>query len=407
MQINRDQFLEDGYLVLRQVIPPDQLDNLRVSYERLVKQQKVIWAEERSPNAPLGGVWETSAQPRLLLQQSPLADLIDRYTASAIEIWLHPNTQGVSSKLLDIPDAAVTEMMLMCSPVSDRGPAVWHRDLHPIDTAPLQGYIDDIIETGPRYVQWNIPLYDDSVLWVVPGSHLRLNTGRENKQLLADSRVPLPDGIQTHLKAGDGVVYILPILHWGSNYSSKTRRTIHGGFSNHTKYPNLDFVEYLKAPNQQMFENWEKHSIEMQNHTEAALRAAIKQDSHDYHYNLEKLCPNRKEKGKMLTTVFLSKMVCFINLNKTPNFESISDDLRQKAPNVHPTTLNWGPKFADRFSVEEARILWNRFKIIDAKLRANEEHFSPGFQSGPMHYFFNQMPTDFNVADLIASWSKA
>jgi len=298
-------------------------------------------------------------------------------------------------------------MMLMCSPVSDRGPAVWHRDLHPIDTAPLQGYIDDIIETGPRYVQWNIPLYDDSVLWVVPGSHLRLNTGRENKQLLADSRVPLPDGIQTHLKAGDGVVYILPILHWGSNYSSKTRRTIHGGFSNHTKYPNLDFVEYLKAPNQQMFENWEKRSIEMQNHTEAALRAAIKQDSHDYHYNLEKLCPDRKEKGKMLTTVFLSKMVCFINLNKTPNFENISDDLRQKAPSVHPTTLNWGPKFADRFSFEEARILWNRFKIIDAKLRTNEEHFSPGFQSGPMHYFFNQMPTDFNVADLIASWSKA
>ncbi len=156
-----------------------------------------------------------------------------------------------------------------------------------------------------------------------------------------------------------------------------------------------------------MFENWEKRSIEMQNHTEAALRAAIKQDSHDYHYNLEKLCPDRKEKGKMLTTVFLSKMVCFINLNKTPNFESISDDLRQKAPNVHPTTLNWGPKFADRFSVEEARILWNRFKIIDAKLRTNEEHFSPGFQSGPMHYFFNQMPTVFNVADLIASWSKA
>ena len=407
MQINRDQFLEDGYLVLRQIIPPGQLDSLRVSYEHLVKQQKVIWAEERPPNAPPGGVWETSAQPRLLLQQSPLANLIDRYTASAIEIWLHPNTQGISSELLDIPDAAVTEMMLMCSPVSDRGPAVWHRDLHPIDTAPLQGYIDDIIETGPRYIQWNIPLYDDSVLWVVPGSHLRLNTGQENKQLLADPRVPLSDGIQTHLKAGDGVVYILPILHWGSNYSTKTRRTIHGGFSNHTQYPNLDFVEHLKTPNQQMFENWEKRSIEMQNHTEAALRAAIKQNSHDYHSNLEKLCPGRKEKGKMLTTIFLSKMVCFINLNKTPNFGSVSDDLRQKAPNAHPTTLNWGPKFADRFSVEEARILWNRFKIIEAKLKTNEEHFSPGFQSGPMHYFFNQMPTDFNVTDLIASWSKA
>ena len=59
MQINRDQFLEDGYLVLRQVIPPDQLDDLRVSYEHLVKQQKAIWATERSLNAPSGGVWET------------------------------------------------------------------------------------------------------------------------------------------------------------------------------------------------------------------------------------------------------------------------------------------------------------------------------------------------------------
>ena len=121
MQINRDQFLEDGYLVLRQVIPPDQLDDLRVSYEHLVKQQKAIWATERSLNAPSGGVWETAAQPRLLLQRSPLATLIDQHTASTVEIWLHPNTQGVSSELLDLPDAAVTEMMLMCNPVSDRG----------------------------------------------------------------------------------------------------------------------------------------------------------------------------------------------------------------------------------------------------------------------------------------------
>ncbi len=59
MQINRDQFLEDGYLVLRQVIPPDQLDDLRVSYEHLVKQQKAIWATERSLNAPSSGVWKS------------------------------------------------------------------------------------------------------------------------------------------------------------------------------------------------------------------------------------------------------------------------------------------------------------------------------------------------------------
>ena len=407
MQINRDQFLEDGYLVLRQVIPPDRLDDLRASYEHLLERQRTIWSAERNPNDPPGGVWGTSAQPRLYLQRSPLANLIDQHSASAVEIWLHPNTQGVSSRLLDLPDTAVTEMMLMCNPISNRGPATWHRDLHPIDTAPLQGYIDDIVETGPRYVQWNIPLYDDEVLWVVPGSHLRLNTDQENNQLLADPCVPLPNGIQTHLKAGDGVVYILPILHWGSNYSTKMRRTIHGGFSNHTQYPNLDFVTHLSASGQKTFKRWERHSIEMQDHTESALRAAIKKDSHDYHSNLEKLSPNRQEKGKMLTTIFLSKAVCFINLNKNPDFEGISDDLRQKAPSAHPLTLNWGTEFAHRFSVEEAKILWDRFRIIEAKLQAEEEHFYPGFQSGPMRYFFNQMPAGFNVTDLIASWSDS
>ena len=110
-----------------------------------------------------------SAQPRILLGRDPLAGHVDEKTASAIEIWAHENMQGVSSELLGTEDAGVTEMMLMCNPVRDRGPATWHRDHHPIDTAPLLGYIDDIVETGPRYVQWNLSLYDDSVLWVLPG----------------------------------------------------------------------------------------------------------------------------------------------------------------------------------------------------------------------------------------------
>ena len=56
-----------------------------------------------------------------------------------------------------------------------------------------------------------------------PGSHIRINTEEENRQLLADPRLPLPGSVQTHLNGGDGVVYITPILHWGSNYSAKLR----------------------------------------------------------------------------------------------------------------------------------------------------------------------------------------
>ena len=172
MQVNRDQFMEEGYLVLREVIPPEELDALRESYELMVSRQREIWARERAPHEPPGGVWESSPQPRLQLGREPLAGLVDEKTASTVEIWAHENMQGVSSELIGEEDAGVTEMMLMCSPVKDCGPAAWHRDHHPIDTAPLLGYINDIVETGPRYVQWNLSLYDDNVLWVLPGSHL-------------------------------------------------------------------------------------------------------------------------------------------------------------------------------------------------------------------------------------------
>jgi len=29
----------------------------------------------------------------------------------------------------------------------------------------------------------------------------------------------------------------------------------------------------------------------------------------------------------------------------------------------------------------------------------------PGFQSGPMHYYFNEFPEAFGVEEIIASWN--
>ena len=112
---------------------PDELDALRNSYEHLVEQQKAIWAQQRKPDDPPGGVWETSSQPRLLLHLSPLADQINEQTANAVEIWLHENMQGLSSELLGVEDAAVNSMMLMCNPV--RRP--WPR---PLASRPLSTF---------------------------------------------------------------------------------------------------------------------------------------------------------------------------------------------------------------------------------------------------------------------------
>ena len=47
MKIDLDQFSGQGYLVLRQVIPPDHLDELRARYERLVDRQTLFCAPAR------------------------------------------------------------------------------------------------------------------------------------------------------------------------------------------------------------------------------------------------------------------------------------------------------------------------------------------------------------------------
>ena len=415
MQVNRQQFLEQGYLVLREVIPPNRLQQLRADFETLVERQKTIWAQERGPDDPPGGDWETRPQPRLV----SYSRLIDEATASTVEVWLQENTLGVSRQLLSVPEAAsasVGGMTLMCSPVRDHGPARWHRDVHPIDMAPLSGLQKDLVENGPKYVQWNIPLYDDDVLWVVPGSHKRLNTLTEDRELLDDPRRALTSGIPVELNAGDGVVYVNYMLHWGSAYSPKIRRTIHGGHSIFPYYPDISFTEFLSPDACTAFTAWDKHSAALQDLTEAGLRAVLNDDADAYETALGALQPGVGEDGKMVLSIYLCKAALHIQVIKHHNsaagngaspdpLEGISEDYRSRALTPHPLSINWGPQFAARFTVDEAAALHRRFATLDNKLQAESEHFAPGFQAQPMRYFFNQMPADFTLADFIASWN--
>jgi hypothetical protein len=41
------------------------LEGLRASFGKLVDRQRSIWDQERPPDNPSGGHWETGAQPRL------------------------------------------------------------------------------------------------------------------------------------------------------------------------------------------------------------------------------------------------------------------------------------------------------------------------------------------------------
>ena len=225
--IDRALFLSQGFVILRGVVPPELLQPVRSAYEVLVGRPRDLWRRQGSDT------WDTSAQPRLNLK--PYEELggvglpIDESAAAAVELWCHPNLQRASSQLLGIPDAGVTEMMLMCNPVAFEGPSSFHRDFSAPHSAPIEAYIDLNKEGSTRYLQWNLCLHDDKVLGLVPRSHLLMNTSDQNARMSADQSGHMPGAVQTQLRAGDAAVYMMPILHAGLHYSPVRRRTVHGG----------------------------------------------------------------------------------------------------------------------------------------------------------------------------------
>ena len=61
-------------------------------------------------------------------------------------------------------------------------------------------------------------------------------------------------------------------------------------------------------------------------------------------------------------------------------------------------------EIAQHFSSNELETLWGRFAPLDTKLQSDTEQYVPGFQSGPMKYYFNKMPSNFDIEDFVASW---
>lgn len=100
----------------------------------------------------------------------------------------------------------------------------WHRD-----DIPASATVDEELERLNRpgfHAQWNLALYDDSSLVLVPGSHRRARTEQERN---ADPYEPdMPGQITVQLKAGQVAFYNNNILHRGVYDSSKERMTLHG-----------------------------------------------------------------------------------------------------------------------------------------------------------------------------------
>ena len=364
--LNKSLLRRDGYLILRNVIPADRLDAVRTACEGLLDRQREIWRREAGPDDPPGGMWEKHMQPRV----PDFHALVDEETAPAVEVWLSEPIMGTSREMLSGPEAVPMHMMMMCNPRIDHGPAKWHRDIGNNGVAPLWLLQEELAETGPRYLQWNLPLYDDDVLWVIPGSHRRLNTPEEDRQLKDDPRSPLPGGMPVKLKAGDGLIYYHSMLHWGSNYSTKLRRTVHGGISVHAMPRDPGFTRHLSPSSAAAFQTWNRRAAEQRDLTAQALRGVLDGDAAAFRTALEGLHPGAGPASKLTLTACLAEAARHIHLLRQTDFDELPEDLQREAKSLHPLTLGWGPDFGERFSDAEADELWRRFDWLAQRLHA-------------------------------------
>lgn len=398
MQVDRKKFAKEGYNILSKVVPSDQLETLRYSIEHMVNQRKEISAQQRTPHEPQGGSWQASAQPRLQFDTD-----CDAISATAIEFLLHENTLDVSKQLITAEHVVPHQFGCLCNGSYDAGPMRWHRDIGPGEPAPLRGMISNIEYHGPSYLQWNIALYDDSVLWIVPGSHCQINTEQVNRQLSEDPSVPLPGSIPVELKAGDGVVYTHLLLHWGSNYSKKMRRTLHPGYrpfgfaaipNVHWRHWEPGFYHYLPDAVRQQFETWDQIFFAEFDLVAKILHAIIACNRNQFLTAFEKLHPSPH--GCMVSVVMLSKLAV-----KLYKFKHSKDN---------PSSL-WGNGrdlmyLAGHFNDQQIEILWQRFNELDQKLKSSSTENYPGFQR-TSDYNAIDMPLNFEIDDFVASWENS
>ena len=84
---------------------------------------------------------------------------------------------------------------------------------------------------------------------------------------------------------------------------------------------------------------------------------------------------------------------------------NVPQGAKSRASSPHAISLNWGPTFADRFSISDVEALWNRFGPLEAKLKADKPQLVPGFQDSTIPYYIEDLADPYSVDAFIATWN--
>jgi hypothetical protein len=223
-----DSFSQNGFVLVPSILTPSQLILLREASTRTISLARAgKWLHVRTlpkqfppwttngSNPAAEGIWGVQF---LMHPSIPDCSIFTReYFSSSIIT--------VVKELLQCEDEElVMELFnLLVRPDYDFE-LRWHRD----DISAEASAEDEveILRMPAWHTQWNLVLYDDESLVVVPGSQTRART--EAERGAGPFEKEMPEQLVVRMKAGDVIFYNSNILHRGVYDSTVERMTLHG-----------------------------------------------------------------------------------------------------------------------------------------------------------------------------------
>lgn len=224
-----DRLNRDGFVVIPSAVKGDQLSSLRKATAevtalaregtwpsvRTLPKQFPPWPKNSPEIAKEHGIWGVQGMMHPDLPNS--ATFVEMYFSDAV---INPTKELLQCT----DDELVMELFNLLVRPDEDFELRWHRDDIPA-TATAEEELERLGQ--PAYsAQWNLALYDDASLIVVPGSHARARTEFERNADPFEKEIP--GQLIVELKAGDVVFYNNNILHTGRYTSKKERMTLHG-----------------------------------------------------------------------------------------------------------------------------------------------------------------------------------
>ena len=166
----------------------------------------------------------------------------------------------------------------------------------------------------------------------------------------------------------------------------------------------MDFTQYLSPAARATFEGWAALLVQERYLVESLFQTILAKNTDNFHTYLTKLHPEKK--GQIVCLMLLSKLARYIYKLKHLDIAKLTPTEQARSISTSPDVFSFYNDFVRRFSTPEVNRLWDLFTSLDVKLQADTQQEVPGRPNQSPNYIYSKMPTDFDVADFVAGWSK-